>query len=44
MQDAVFWGAIVAVGITIVILIFLVFKVLQLMKRDAATPRPESDT
>ena len=37
MQDAVFWGAIVAVGITIVILVFLGVKVVQLMKRDAAT-------
>jgi hypothetical protein len=35
MNDAVFWGAIVAVAGTIVVLAFLVYKVLQLMNKDA---------
>ena len=35
MNDAVFWGAIVAVAASVVVLAFLVYKILQLMNRDA---------
>lgn len=35
MNDAVFWGAIVAVAGSIVVLGFMVYKVLQLMNKDA---------
>jgi hypothetical protein len=33
--DAVFWGAILSVALAIVILLFLAFKVVKLMNRDA---------
>jgi hypothetical protein len=33
--DAVFWGAIVSVAICVVIIIFLAFKVKNLIKSDA---------
>jgi hypothetical protein len=35
MNDAVFWGAIVSVAGAVVVLVFLVYKVLQLMNQDA---------
>jgi hypothetical protein len=37
--DAVFWGAILSVALAIVILLFLAFKVLKLMNRDAQEHR-----
>jgi len=36
MNDAVFWGAIVAVAGAIAVFAFLVYKVLQLMNKDDA--------
>jgi hypothetical protein len=35
MHDAVFWGAIISVVISVVILIFLALRVKGLMDRDA---------
>jgi large-conductance mechanosensitive channel len=37
--DAVFWGAILSVAIAIIILVFLAFKVVKLMNRDAEEHR-----
>lgn len=34
-QDAVFWGSIIAVVISVVVFVFLVMKVGALMKQDA---------
>jgi ABC-type uncharacterized transport system permease subunit len=39
--DAVFWGAILSVLIAVVIFVYLTYKVLKLMKKDAA--RHQSD-
>lgn len=39
--DAVFWGAILSVALAIVILLFLAFKVMKLMNRDAREHRPQ---
>jgi hypothetical protein len=33
--DAVFWGAILSVAIAVAIFVFLAFKVVKLMNRDA---------
>ena len=35
MNDAVFWGAIIGVAASVVVLAFLVYKVLRLMNKDA---------
>jgi TctA family transporter len=32
--DAVFWGAIITVAISTIVVVFLGFKIVQLMKRD----------
>jgi TctA family transporter len=32
--DAVFWGAIITVVISTIVVVFLGFKIVQLMKRD----------
>jgi len=32
--DAVFWGSIISVAISVVVVVFLSFKVVSLMKRD----------
>lgn len=34
MNDWVFWGSILAVAGALAVLVFLVFKVMQLMKQD----------
>jgi hypothetical protein len=39
--DAVFWGAIVSIAIAITILVFLGFKVVRLMNRDAREHRTQ---
>lgn len=38
--DSVFWGAIATVFLAIVILVFLAFKVKQLIKRDTESHAP----
>jgi 4-amino-4-deoxy-L-arabinose transferase-like glycosyltransferase len=39
--DAVFWGAILSVLLALVILIFLVYRVVKLMNRDAEAHKVE---
>jgi hypothetical protein len=39
MQDAVFWGSIITVAISTVVVVFLSFKIVSLMKRDEANKR-----
>ncbi len=39
--DAVFWGSIISVGIAVIIIAYLVWKVIRLMNQDAERHRHE---
>ncbi|MEA3640301.1 MAG: hypothetical protein VBE63_10190 [Lamprobacter sp.] len=39
--DAVFWGSIISVGLAIIIIGYLVFKVIRLMHEDAERHKSE---